>query len=48
MDARTNSSFGPLTNFSISVTREKHRLIHYIYPKLKYESYEFYDLKRRP
>jgi hypothetical protein len=48
MDARTNSSFGPLVNFSISVTRENHRLIHYIYPKLKHESYEFYDLSADP
>ncbi len=48
MDARTNSSFGPLVNFSISVTREHHRLIHYIYPKLKHESYEFYDLSTDP
>jgi len=48
MDARTNSSFGPLVNFSISLTRENHRLIHYIYPKLKYEGYEFYDLSADP
>ena len=48
MDARTNSSFGPLVNFSISITREHHRLIHYIYPKLKYDSYEFYDLDADP
>jgi arylsulfatase A-like enzyme len=48
MEARTNSSFGPLTNFSISVTRERHRLIHYIYPKLKYDGYEFYDLEADP
>ncbi len=48
MDARTNSSFGPLVNFSISVTRENHRLVHYIYPKLKHESYEFYDLSADP
>jgi arylsulfatase A-like enzyme len=44
MDARTNSSFAPLANFSISITREHHRLIHYIYPKLQYDRYEFYNL----
>ena len=48
MDARTNSSFGPLANFSISVTRQGHRLIHYIYPKLKYDKYEFYNLDADP
>jgi arylsulfatase A-like enzyme len=48
MDARTNSSFGTLANFSISITREHHRLIHYVYPKLKYDRYEFYDLAADP
>jgi arylsulfatase A-like enzyme len=48
MEARTNSSFGPLANFSISITREHHRLIHYIYPKLNYDGYEFYDLDADP
>lgn len=48
MDARTSSSFAPLTNFSISLTREHHRLIYYSYPKNGYVHYEFYDLDADP
>jgi hypothetical protein len=45
MDAKTNSSFGPLRNYSISLTRDRHRLVHYNYPRDKYEKYELYDLE---
>jgi hypothetical protein len=48
MDAKMNSSFGPLKNYSISLTRDTHRLIHYSYPKDNYEKYEFYDLNADP
>jgi hypothetical protein len=44
MDAKTNSSFGPLRNYSISLTRDRHRLVHYRYPRDRYEKYELYDL----
>ena len=44
MDAKSNSSFGPFRNYSMSLTRNHHRLVHYSYPKDKYERYEFYDL----
>ncbi len=45
MDAKTNSSFGPLQNYSISLTRDRHRLVHYSYPRDNYEKYELYDLE---
>ena len=44
MEAKTNSSFGPLRNFSMSLTRDRHRLMYYGFPKDQYEKYEFYDL----
>lgn len=44
MDAKLNSSFAPLRNYSISILRDHHRLVYYSYPKLKYHGYEFYDL----
>ncbi|MGE5462229.1 MAG: sulfatase [Syntrophothermus sp.] len=44
MDAKTNSSFGPFKNYSVSITRDHHRLVHYSYPRDNYEKYEFYDL----
>lgn len=44
MDAKTNSSFGPLVNYSMSLTRDRHRLTYYSYPKDSYEKFEFYDL----
>lgn len=31
-------------NYSISLTRDRHRLIYYSYPKDNYEKFEFYDL----
>lgn len=48
MDAKTNSSFGPLRNYSISLTRDRHRLVHYSYPRDNYEKYELYDLDEDP
>ena len=45
MDAKTNSSFGPLRNYSISLTRDRHRLVQYSYPRDNYEKYELYDLQ---
>jgi hypothetical protein len=48
MDAKMNSSFGPLRNYSMSITRDHHRLVHYSYPKDNYETYEFYDLDADP
>ncbi len=48
LDAKTNSSFTPLVNFSISITRNHHRLVYYNYPKQDYEKYEFYDLNADP
>ena len=48
VDAKYNSSFTPLRNYSISLTRDSYRLIHYSYPKDEYEKYEFYDLNSDP
>lgn len=48
MDAKMNSSFAPLRNYSMSLTRDGHRLTRYSYPKDKYEKYEFYDLEDDP
>ena len=48
MDAKTNSSFTPLRNYSLSVTHENYRLVHFSYPKDNYEKYEFYDLDADP
>jgi arylsulfatase A-like enzyme len=48
MDAKTNSSFGPLRTYSIALTRDRHRLVHYSYPRDKYEKYELYDLDADP
>ncbi|HXQ32467.1 MAG TPA: sulfatase-like hydrolase/transferase, partial [Anaerolineales bacterium] len=48
VDAKYNSSFTPLRNYSISITREAHRFIHYNYPKDDYEKFEFYDLHSDP
>lgn len=44
IDAKMNSSFGPLKNFSVSLTRDHHRLVWYSYPKDNYEKFEFFDL----
>ena len=48
MDAKMNSSFAPLRNYVMSLTRDGHRLVRYSYPKEHYESYEFYDLDTDP
>jgi arylsulfatase A-like enzyme len=48
MDAKFNSSFGPLVNYSMSLTRDQHRLMYYCYPKDHYQKYEFYDLATDP
>jgi arylsulfatase A-like enzyme len=48
MDAKTNSSFTPLVSFSISITRDHHRLAYYNFPKKGYEKYEYYDLNADP
>jgi arylsulfatase A-like enzyme len=45
MDAKSSSSFGPLVNYSLSLTREGHRLTYYSYPKDDYLRFEFYDLQ---
>jgi arylsulfatase A-like enzyme len=46
MDAKYGSSFGPLVNYSMSLTREGHRLTYYCYPKDDYQIFEFYDLDK--
>ncbi len=48
IDARTSSSFAPLENFSVSITRDGHRLVFYRYPETGYEEFEFYDLETDP
>lgn len=48
MDAKFNSSFGPLVNYSMSLTRGSHRLTYYCYPKDDYQNFEFYDLAADP
>jgi arylsulfatase A-like enzyme len=48
VDAKYNSSFTPLRNYSISITRDHHRFIHYSFPKDDYEKFEFYDLDTDP
>jgi hypothetical protein len=32
----------------MALTREKRRLVHYIYPRDRFEKYEFYDLEDDP
>jgi len=41
MDAKTNSSFTPLVNFSISITRDHQRLAYYNYPKKDYQRSDY-------
>ena len=48
MDAKMNSSFYPLRNYAMSLTRDHHRLTYYSYPRDKYEKFEFYDLDVDP
>jgi arylsulfatase A-like enzyme len=46
LDAKTASSFSSFNQYSISITRQRHRLIRYQY--LDYEGYEFYNLEDDP
>lgn len=48
MDAKYGSSFGPLVNYSMSLSRQGHRLTYYCYPKDDYQVFEFYDLQADP
>jgi hypothetical protein len=48
MDAKSNSSFGALVNYAMSLTRDRHRLTHYCYPMFDYKGFEFYDLDADP
>jgi hypothetical protein len=48
MDAKSNSSFTPLVNYSMCLTRDRHRLAYYCYPKDQYQKFEFYDLDADP
>jgi arylsulfatase A-like enzyme len=48
MDAKSDSAFAPFRNYSMSLTRNRHRLTYYCYPKYYYEQYEFYDLDADP
>ena len=45
MDAKYGSSFGPLVNYSMSLTRDGHRLVYYCYPKDEHKKFEFYDIQ---
>ncbi len=47
-DAKYNSSFAPLKDYSASITRDMYRLIHFSYPRDNYEKFEFYDLEGDP
>jgi arylsulfatase A-like enzyme len=46
VDAENNSAFRPITQSSISLTKEHHRLTYYNYPD--YQQFEFYDLDDDP
>jgi len=46
MDAKENSAFLPLTQYTVSLTKNRLRLTHYNYPT--YNSFEFYDLEADP
>ena len=48
MDAKSDSAFAPLRNYSMSLMRNRHRLTYYSYPEYDYERYEFYDLDADP
>lgn len=48
MDAKRNSSFTALQNYSVSLTRNRHRLAYYKYPRSSYAEFEFYDLENDP
>ena len=42
MDAKSASSFAAIRQLSISITKQRHRLVHYQYPN--YSGFEFYDM----
>jgi arylsulfatase A-like enzyme len=46
LDAKQNSSFEPLTQYSASLTKGDYRLTHYVYPSI--ERYELYNLAEDP
>ena len=46
MDAKMQSAFAPLSKFTISLTREGHKLVYYQYPD--YSNYEFFDIMNDP
>jgi len=46
VDAKENSAFAPLKQFSVSLTKDRYRLTHYNYPS--YQGFEFYDLEADP
>ena len=46
LDAKQNSSFEPLTQFSASLTKDTFRLTHYAYPNN--QRFEFYNLAEDP
>lgn len=46
LEAKTNSTFSRLDKFSMSLTRDRHRLTYYQYPK--YTNFEFYNLDDDP
>lgn len=46
MEAKSASSFAPIKQLSISITKQRHRLVHYQYPN--YSGFEFYDMENDP
>jgi arylsulfatase A-like enzyme len=48
IDAKMNSSFGPLKNYSMLLMRNQYSFTYYSYPKDHYEKYELYDLDADP
>ena len=46
LDAKENSAFQPLSTYSMSITKGRHRLTRYRYPQ--YQGTEFYDLESDP
>ncbi len=46
IDAKQNSAFAPLTEYSVSMTKGPYRLTHYSYSI--YKGYEFYDIVKDP
>lgn len=46
MDAKSASSFAAIHQLSISMIKQRHRLVHYQYPN--YSGFEFYDMDNDP